>query len=82
MSKSKSHSIIITKHCINTLIQGDSGGPLLCETEGKWYLAGIISWSVGCAEIGHPDIFADTQYFIEWIKSNTGLSKNKLAHTN
>jgi len=47
----------------------------MCESDGSWYLAGIISWSIGCAEIGQPDVFADTQYFIEWIKDHTGMSK-------
>ena len=47
----------------------------MCEAGERWYVAGIISWSIGCAEIGQPDVFADTQHFIEWIGSNTGMSK-------
>ena len=47
----------------------------MCESEGNWYVAGVISWSIGCAEIGQPDVFSDTQYFIEWISDNTGLSE-------
>ena len=53
--------------------QGDSGGPLYCstETEGQWFLAGIISHGRGC---GHPDeagVYVRLSYYISWIEVNT-----------
>ena len=54
--------------------KGDSGGPLACERDGRWYLAGITSWSNdGCMDQGDPGVFADTLYFRGWIK---GVMRN------
>lgn len=49
--------------------KGDSGGPLACERDGRWYLAGITSWSNnGCMDQGDPGVFSDTFYFRDWIE--------------
>ncbi|XP_069940385.1 trypsin-1 [Cherax quadricarinatus] len=42
---------------------GDSGGPLACGAS----LAGIVSWSYGCAEPGLPGVYTEVSYFLEWI---------------
>lgn len=45
---------------------GDFGGPLMSGTT----LAGIASWSRGCAVSGYPGVYADVPYFSNWIKQN------------
>jgi len=58
------------------LHQGDSGGPLMCQSStDQWHLAGVVSWSVGCADRGKPDVFTNVQQFISWININANLSE-------
>lgn len=49
--------------------KGDSGGPLACERDGRWYVAGVTSWSDGgCMNEGDPGVFSDTLYFRDWVE--------------
>merc|ERR1712168_1041665 len=58
---------------------GDSGGPLIkkdgMKTPGqKWIQHGIVSFgsSRGC-EVGYPAGYTRTEYYLDWIMSNSGM---------
>merc|ERR1711892_729920 len=55
---------------------GDSGGPLgyFDESRERWIEIGIVSFgaSAGC-EVGYPSGFTRTNYYLDWIKDQTGI---------
>ncbi|XP_065204623.1 proclotting enzyme-like [Planococcus citri] len=53
--------------------QGDSGGPLMMPIKNSYYLVGIISFGIGCADIDYPGVYTKVGYFSDWIRSTTGI---------
>jgi len=50
--------------------EGDSGGPMSVEREdGRYNLAGIISWGIGCAKRNQPGVMTRIAYFRDWINT-------------
>ncbi|XP_054165822.1 serine protease 27-like [Oppia nitens] len=49
--------------------QGDSGGPLLCRNEHhNWFVAGVVSWGINCAQPELPGIYTNVPMFLDWIQ--------------
>ncbi|CAG0925161.1 unnamed protein product, partial [Notodromas monacha] len=47
--------------------QGDGGGPLVCQVDGFYELAGLVSWGFGCGREDVPGVYVKVSSFIGWI---------------
>ncbi|KAJ0178346.1 hypothetical protein K1T71_006169 [Dendrolimus kikuchii] len=47
--------------------KGDGGGPLVCERGGTWQLVGVVSWGIGCGQVGVPGVYVKVAHYLDWI---------------
>jgi len=53
--------------------QGDSGGPIVYHLNNQWYLAGLVSWGVGCGEDGLYGVYVELPQYLDWINDRIYL---------
>ena len=47
--------------------QYDSGGALACEHEGRFYVHGLVSWGIGCAQPLKYGVYANMELLRSWV---------------
>lgn len=53
--------------------QGDSGGPFMCERDGRWYQAGIVSAGYECGNQETPSLYTRISHYRKWITDTMEL---------
>jgi len=51
--------------------QGDSGGGLIYSKNNRWYVAGVVSYAIGCGQFAYPTVFTKVPAYIDWIRMIT-----------
>lgn len=62
---------MISKFLIQLPFQGDSGGPLIWNFQGRWYIAGIVSFGMQCGTATSAGVYTRVDRFVQWISSET-----------
>ena len=66
--ESDSHGVWNVDNGGKSACKGDIGGPLTCVFDDQPVLTGIVSWGLGCAYEGYPDVYVDVAQYVDWIE--------------
>ena len=47
-------------------------GPLLVEENGRYVVAGVVSWGYDCGSYGYPGVYARVTTQLSWILDSIG----------
>lgn len=62
--------------------QGDSGGPLVVQTsDGRWKLAGIVSFGYGCAKPGFYGVYTRVSIYTSWLEEQINGAPPAVTNT-
>ena len=48
----------------------DGGSPLACESDGHYYLGGMVMFGTACGQDSVPSMFVRVSEYVEWILSS------------
>ncbi len=49
---------------------GDGGAPLVCASGAQFFIAGLVSWGVGCGD-ALPGVYVNVPNYASWITANS-----------
>lgn len=47
--------------------EGDGGSGLVCDVNGTWKVAGLVSWGLGCGQAGVPGAYSNIAHLRGWV---------------
>ena len=41
---------------------------MVCEINGSWQIAGVVSWGIGCGQRDVPGVYVRVGHYTQWIE--------------
>jgi hypothetical protein len=60
--------------------EGDGGSALVCEVNGVWKAAGLVSWGLGCGKAGLPGVYVNVGHYSRWIDHVMSSAEMSSSH--